>query len=409
MDEPVQPIIADAVALDGDGQAKKEARAAAAVEPWAPGSADPKVAFAEFQLHLREITPRLGVLPTILALNALVFAVMVATGVSALKPTAANVLAWGANFGPLTLNGEPWRLVANFFVHFGALHLAANMFALWSAGAVVERLFGPLAFAAIYFAAGITGSIVSLAAHPTVVSAGASGAVFGVYGALGAFVLLRRGAIPKVVISRLGGVAGSFIAYNIIYGAARTGIDNAAHVGGLLGGFAAGALLIRPLALGRPSEPRRPALVSAAAVALAGVVVLVMPRPLEFQTIIKDFAGSESKIIDAYNATTESFDAQKIDGPQAADQMEHTELPPWHAAQSKLASQSDAWLAKNRATPLQERLLMLLGQAAQVREAGWIRMIAALRSGDRAAAAEVAHETEAGVRTIMTAIRNLTP
>jgi len=406
MDEGARQIIADAVALDAEKQAKREAEA---TEPWAPGSTDPKIAFAEFQLHVREITPRVRVLPTVFALNVLVFAAMVATGVSALNPTPDNALAWGANFGPLTLNGQPWRLVANFFVHFGALHLAANMFALWSAGAVVERLYGPLAFAAIYFAAGITGSIVSLAAHPTVVSAGASGAVFGVYGALGAFVLLRRGAIPKVVLSRLGGVAGSFIAYNFIYGAAHAGIDNAAHIGGLIGGFAAGALLMRPLALDRPSEPRRPALVVAAAVALAGVVVLVMPRPLDFLTIIKDFGASESTIMDVYNATTGSFDAQKIDGAQAADQIERTVLPPWHAAGSKLESQSHAWLQKHRATVAQARLIALLVQDVEVREAGWPRLVAALRTGDRRAAVEASHETEAAIRGIQMEIENLKP
>ncbi len=115
----------------------------AVVEPSAPGSADPKVAFAEFQLHLCEITPRLRVLPTILALNVLVFAAMVASGASALNPTVADALAWEANYGPRTLNGQPWRLVTNLFVHFGIIHLAANMLALGNAGGTIERLFGP--------------------------------------------------------------------------------------------------------------------------------------------------------------------------------------------------------------------------------------------------------------------------
>jgi membrane associated rhomboid family serine protease len=307
----------------------------------------------------------------------LVFAAMVATGVSALNPTADAVLDWGANYGPRTLGGEPWRLVANVFVHFGIIHLAANMFALWSAGAVIERLFGPLAFAAIYFAAGLTGSIISLAAHPTVVSAGASGAVFGVYGALAAFVLCRRGAIPKVVISRLGGVAGSFIAYNLSFGAAHAGIDNAAHLGGLIGGFAAGIFLIRPLILDRPSESRRPALIAAAAVVLAGVVVLVMPRPVDFRTIFKDFAASEHVILDAYNATTRSYDAQEIDGLRAAIQIEQTVLPPWRAAQAKMERQSIVWLDQKHGNAAEERLLALLGQEAEARDGGFARVAAA--------------------------------
>ena len=116
---------------------------------WAPGSSDPKIAFAEFKLHLREITPRLYVVPLVVALNVLVFAIMVATGVSASQPTIPDVLRWGADYGPLTLQGQPWRLVTNVFVHFGVVHLLANMVALLSSGAVVERLFGPLAFATL--------------------------------------------------------------------------------------------------------------------------------------------------------------------------------------------------------------------------------------------------------------------
>ena len=417
MDERVQRIIADAVALDAEKQTKREAEEetrekaaaakAAAAAPWVPSSADPKVAFAEFQLHLRAITPRVRVLPTVFALNLLVFVAMIATGVSALSPTADNVLAWGANYGPRTLNGEPWRLLANFFLHFGALHLAANMFALWSAGTVVERLFGPLAFAAIYFAAGITGSIVSLAIHPTVVSAGASGAVFGVYGALAAFVLRRHGAIPKVVLSRLGGVAGSFILYNFIYGAGHARIDNAAHLGGLIGGFAAGAFLVRPLVLDRPSERRGPALISAAAVVLAGVVVLVMPRPLDLQTIIKDFAASESTIVASYNATTQSFDARNIDGPQAANQIEQTVLPPWHAAQAKMESQSRVWLHKNGGSPVQKRVLALMVQEAEVRGGGFAGVAAALKREDPAAAVAAAQDAERATHRILAELANL--
>jgi rhomboid protease GluP len=381
----------------------------AVVEPWAPGSADPKVAFAEFQLHLREITPRVRVLPTIFALNVLVFAAMVASGVSAINPTVAGALTWGANYGPRTLNGEPWRLVTNFFVHFGIVHLAANMFALWNAGAVVERLFGPLAFAAIYFAAGITASVASLAVHPTVVSAGASGAIFGVYGALAAFVLLRRGAIPKVVLSRLSGVAGTFIFYNIFYGAAHTGIDNAAHLGGLIGGFVAGAFLIQPLVIDRPSEPRRPALTVAAAVVLAGAVVLVMPRPLDFNVIVTDFAVSESAVSALYDAATASFDSRHADAAQTGEQIQRNVLPPWQAARAKLQSQTNTWLHQSKGTSAQKQMLELLLQEGEVRETGLTRLAAALRIGDPPAAAAAVHDMKEAAQRISTEVQNLKP
>ena len=368
---------------------------------WAPGSTDPKIAFAEFKLHLREITPRLYVVPTVVALNVLVFAVMVAMGVNALNPAVDQVLRWGADYGPLTLGGQPWRLVTNVFVHFGLVHLLANMVALLSAGAVVERLFGPLAFAALYLAAGITGSLASTAIHPLVVSAGASGAIFGVYGALGALVLLQRGAIPGVVFSKLGGVAGSFIVYNIVYGAAHAGIDNTAHLGGLVGGAAAGALLLRPLIPSRLSDPRRPALIVAAACALGLIVAFALPRPLAFDGIVKVFGTGEHTAIVRYNALIEKLNADQLGGHEAADQIERTILPGWRTTRATLESEGQAWRREQPVTSAQEQVLALLERTAIAREDGWTRMVAALRADDRHGFVAASRDMEATMKEIL--------
>ena len=98
------------------------------------------------------------------------------------KPVAT---AMSADDGTLSVDvkGTPVvRLVTSVFLHFGIIHLALNMIALWNAGPLVERLFGPVAFADIYLVAGLTGSVASLAVHGNVVSAGASGAIFGLAG-----------------------------------------------------------------------------------------------------------------------------------------------------------------------------------------------------------------------------------
>jgi rhomboid protease GluP len=376
---------------------------------WAPGSTDPKIAFAEFKLHLREITPRLYVVPAVVALNVLVFAIMVATGVSVSNPTIPQLLRWGADYGPLTLGGQPWRLGTNVFVHFGIIHLLANMAALLSSGAVVERLFGPLAFAALYLAAGITGSLASTAIHPLVVSAGASGAIFGVYGALGALVLLQRGAIPAVVLSRLGGVAGSFIFYNIVYGAAHAGIDNTAHLGGLIGGAAAGALLIRPLIPARPNEARRPVLITAGACALSLIVVLALPRPLAFDAIVKSFGVGEHTALTGYNALVEKLNVNQLSYQDAANQLEYSILPGWRQTRTALESQSAAWRRKQPTTPVQERLLALLERVVVVRDDGWTRMVPALRASDRQAFIEGSRTMEANMKEIMDEIQSLKP
>jgi membrane associated rhomboid family serine protease len=230
-----------------------------------------KAAAAEFAVRLQGVTPRAWVVPALVAANAVVFAAMVAQGASPLSPSAGDVVAWGANFGPATLGGQPWRLLSSTFLHFGAIHLAMNMLALWNAGRLVERLFGNARFVALYLAAGIFGSSASVLVHPDVVSAGASGAVFGVYGALGGFLLRQQRSIPGPVLAGLRNVAVSFVGYNLLFGFAGRNIDMAAHLGGLAAGFAAGALLARPLATGRGQGLPGAGLVAAASLALMGI------------------------------------------------------------------------------------------------------------------------------------------
>jgi rhomboid protease GluP len=265
-------------------------------------------------------------------------------------------------------------------VHLGLVHLLANMAALLSSGAVIERLFGPRAFAALYLAAGIAGSLASTVIHPLVVSAGASGAIFGVYGALGALVLLQRGAIPTVVFSKLGGVAGSFIIYNIAFGAAHAGIDNIAHLGGLVGGGIAGALLVRPLIPGRPETTRRPSLVAAGALTL-GLAALLLPRPLSYELIVRDFAAGEQAALAPYNVAVGQLGRHEIGMEDVANQIERGILPAWRKTRAVLEHQTGQFLARD-ASPKVKLALELLDEAAVAREDGWTQMVVALRAGD---------------------------
>ena len=133
------------------------------------------------------------------------------------------------------------------FLHFGIIHVGMNMFVLWQGGPLVERLFGNFAFFVIYIFSGLIGSFVSLYAHPMSVAAGASGAVFGVYGALLGFLVVQRGTVPPALLQSLFKAAGMFVVYNIIFGVAASGIDMYAHGGGLIGGLLLGMLLSRKL------------------------------------------------------------------------------------------------------------------------------------------------------------------
>jgi membrane associated rhomboid family serine protease/Tfp pilus assembly protein PilF len=235
-----------------------------------PMRADP-----DFQQRLERVTPKVYVTYVLIALNVLVFAAMVAAGAGFFTPNPKVHLQWGSNFGPLTTHGEWWRLVTCTFVHFGVLHLAFNMWALYENGRIVERLYGNLYFLAVYLFAGITGSLTSVFWHPMVNSAGASGAIFGVLGALLAFTVVMHQSIPFAVRKAQRNSTIVFILYALTSGFTATGVDNAAHLGGLAGGFLAGLALARPL----DPEQRRSGgvrrIVSAAVLVLAAAVVLV--------------------------------------------------------------------------------------------------------------------------------------
>jgi len=212
---------------------------------------------AAFERLLEQSNPRFFITPILLTLNVVVFAIMGLSGVSVLNPTVEELVTWGANFGPLTVNQEWWRLFSATFVHIGVLHIALNMWVLWALGKRAERMFGNWTFLLLYLLSGLGGSVASLWWNPTVVSAGASGAIFGIAG--GQIAFLRFGEIqaPKGVMKRNLMSVLLFVFYNVQAGLTASGIDNAAHLGGLAIGLLLGALLHRPVpASERPTSPR---------------------------------------------------------------------------------------------------------------------------------------------------------
>ncbi|MBA2723259.1 MAG: rhomboid family intramembrane serine protease, partial [Methylibium sp.] len=146
-------------------------------------------------------------------------------------------LTWGANFGPATKDGQWWRLGSAMFLHFGVLHLAMNMWALWDGGRLVERLYGHGRFAFIYLGSGVAGNLLSLVVQgERAVSGGASGAVFGVYGALLVCLARERSRVDPFEFRWLFGGVTVFSVATLALGFVIPGIDNAAHIGGLLAG-----------------------------------------------------------------------------------------------------------------------------------------------------------------------------
>jgi rhomboid protease GluP len=341
---------------------------------------------ASFQARLAAHGGRPWLTPALVAINFAIFAIMVASGVSALRPSALEVLPWGADYGPLTFGGEPWRVISNAFLHFGILHVALNMFALWQMGRLVERLFHPLGFAALYVAAAVGGSLASLFMHPVIVSAGASGAVFGVYGAFLAYLLRQQGAIPASVLSRLRGSTLAFIGYNLIFGFIAKGVDNSAHIGGLVTGFACGWLLATPL--GQPIRKRAALLVMGATVALATAALALHSTPPDYLAAIDHFSTVETRSIKLYNDIITRAKAEQASDADFAEVLETQVLPPWKEALDRLQRLEGL-------PDSEEQMITKLRRYAQARFGGWTKLAKARRSGDtaagKAAAAELQH------------------
>ena len=181
----------------------------------------------------------------IVTANIVVFVAMciVSGGKAVQAPSSEMLLDWGANFAPLSLNGEWWRMFSSMFLHIGFVHIAFNMAALWNLGQSAEELFGTRRFLNLYFISGFGGSCLSLLFNPGVVSAGASGAIFGVYGSLFAFFFAHRKEMGKEAFLAGSKSATAFLVINIVLGF-TFGFDNFCHLGGLVSGFICGSLYL---------------------------------------------------------------------------------------------------------------------------------------------------------------------
>lgn len=177
----------------------------------------------------------------LVAVNVIVFLVMLLKGASLMSPTPAQLLRFGALWGPALVHGQIWRMVTNAFVHIGLIHILFNMWCLWYLGELAENIFGQWTTVAIYVLTAITSSILSVAWKPMVISAGASGAIFGLAGAI--IIALRVGehGIAQPVRRAISNSAFKFALYNLIFGWLVPSIDNAGHLGGLVGGLVLGA------------------------------------------------------------------------------------------------------------------------------------------------------------------------
>ena len=210
---------------------------------------------------------------TLVGINCAVFLAMVLRGVSIGNPTVDQLMNWGAdNAGNVLLAGEWWRIVTAMFVHVGILHLATNMWCLWNLALLAEPLMGSFGVIAVYILTGAAGNLLSTLVNWILyhnapggpvfpAGAGASGAVFGIAGALIVLLKSNRLPVPPHGLKKLRRSVIYFAVLNLVLGLSISGgnlflhsglnIDNMAHVGG----FACGLLFAVPM-VPRIGSPR---------------------------------------------------------------------------------------------------------------------------------------------------------
>jgi rhomboid protease GluP len=212
----------------------------------------------------------------LLAINIGIFIVMIARGVPLINPTAADVLPWGANYGPQTLGGQYWRLFTSMFLHFGIIHIFGNMWCLWSLGRLAEKLLDSITVVGLYLLTGIGAALLSLSWDPMRVGAGASGAIFGIAGALITVLHFGKLGLPTQAVKKLLGYVVRFAILNLLFGV-QGHIDNMAHFGGLVTGLLMGFFIARTLNTDAEERaPRRRVIMAFSAAIILALTVSVI-------------------------------------------------------------------------------------------------------------------------------------
>jgi membrane associated rhomboid family serine protease len=249
-----------------------------------------------------------------LGVNIAVFVLMSLAGGTTNETT---LMAFGVKSNAQIDQGEIWRFVTPVFIHIGLLHLFFNSYALWIVGPQVEKLYGGARFVLLYLVTGVAGVAGSYFYHPEIVSAGASGAIFGLFGVLLVFGIRYRHSIPPFFKRAVGTGVLPVILINLIIGFTIPGIDNSAHIAGLL----AGAALAAVLPFQRPGE-ETPSIYTAFQFVLLAIVAVSFfevarhydgPR-LSVRNLSRGFTqilGTSSSIqdfIDTINNAQKTFD-----------------------------------------------------------------------------------------------------
>lgn len=296
----------------------------------------PTTASDPFSVLMRERTRWVVATPLLVVAHVLIFAAMVnAPGAMADPQTAID---WGANFAPRTTNNEWHRLLFSTFVHAGLLHLIATIAGLLPVGLVLERIVGPVTFAAIYCVSGLLASVVSLwTADPMQVTFGPSGAIFGIYGLLLAvmiWVLVERPAVP-VPVTTIKRVAGATVPF-LLYSALTEDLGPAAELTGLGTGVVAGLIVARGVTREKPVLTRAAVLAAVSAVLAIGAA-LPLRGVTDFRPHLAQIAAVEERTVTTYDAAVSEFRLGRLPAKRLAQLIDRTILPDLQGVQKRVS------------------------------------------------------------------------
>lgn len=361
-----------------------------------------RVATQPFHTTLRARTRWVIVTPAIIGLNVLIFLLAAASEGALGEP--ATSLAWGANLGRYTASAEWWRLITALFVHVGFFHLLANMVGLAQAGMLLERLLGPVTVGCVYVSAGVIAGLVSISEYPLVVHAGASGAVFGIYGLLMAVtvwnVRRRLTIVPLAVYESLAPAAALFFFYSI----AADGLANSANLSGLVVGTISGLFLTRDVAERKP-DPRMAAISLSGAAVVTLIVIILMPfRGLvDARPEIEQIIAIEAQTALPYRSAVERFRKGRTDTKALTELIDRTIMPELQAARARVEALEDV-------ASEQKPLIADAAEYLRLREASWQLRAEGLRKASTATlrdADKVEHASLQALERVRTGQRRL--
>lgn len=237
----------------------------------------------------------------LIASNTAIFIFMIVSGVDIMSPAAGDIIQWGGSMSVLTATGEWWRILSSMFVHIGILHLLFNMYGLWYIGKILEPMLGKPVYASAYLFSGVCASLLSVWWHQNdaMVSAGASGAIFGLFGLF--LSLLLTDLIPRAVRDSMLRSTAVFVGFNLLYGL-KGGVDNSAHIGGLVAGFGSGLLIYQVQLKKREPGSKRQVPLSAALLATAIALSFAVIPAIHVSGGYTSESGA-----DAFNKTIAAF------------------------------------------------------------------------------------------------------